>query len=93
MEETFGDMTSEDETRSNQNYKNDCNFRKKYKKKKSYNSSEPITSYGLILYTMGDSPPSFGNWDLHDNNQEPYFLLYQRRDNFEYMDFLRGIHE
>lgn len=38
---------------------------------------KPITSYGIILY--------------HKNkeNQNEY-LLYQRRDSFEYMDFLRG---
>ncbi|MCA9750219.1 MAG: NUDIX domain-containing protein [Romboutsia sp.] len=39
--------------------------------------SEPITSYGLVLYTI--------------SNKEILFLLYQRRDSFEYMDFLRGV--
>ncbi len=48
----------------------------KKKKKKKY-GDEPITSYGLILYTVV--------------NDKPIFLLYQRRDNFEYMDFLRGV--
>ena len=48
----------------------------KKKKKKKY-GIEPITSYGLILYTVV--------------NDKPIFLLYQRRDNFEYMDFLRGV--
>jgi 8-oxo-dGTP pyrophosphatase MutT (NUDIX family) len=52
------------------------NKKKKFKKKKDeYN---PITSYGLIVYSL-------------DSENIPYFLLYQRRDNFEYMDFLRGI--
>lgn len=50
--------------------------RKKAVTKKWY--SEPITSYGLILYS-------------YDNKGEPLFLLYQRRDSFEYMDFLRGV--
>nr|QBK85495.1 MAG: NUDIX hydrolase [Marseillevirus LCMAC101] len=48
----------------------------KKKKKKRY-GTEPITSYGLILHTAV--------------NDKPVFLLYQRRDNFEYMDFLRGV--
>ncbi len=53
-------------------------WKKRYKKKgKFYNVSEPITSYGLILFTIKE--------------REPLFLLYQRRDNFEYMDFLRGV--
>ena len=53
--------------------------RRKYskKKKKKKYGIEPITSYGLILYTV--------------MNDKPVFILYQRRDNFEYMDFLRGI--
>lgn len=37
----------------------------------------PITSYGIIAYTK--------------KGPETLFLLYQRRDNFEYMDFLRGV--
>ncbi|GAG32871.1 unnamed protein product, partial [marine sediment metagenome] len=48
--------------------------RKKYKRKKK---CEPITSYGLVAYTI--------------HKGVNYFLLYQRRDNFEYMDFLRGV--
>lgn len=36
----------------------------------------PILSYGIILFCM------------HDEN--PYFLLYQRRDNYEYVDIIRG---
>lgn len=46
------------------------------KKRKKY-IPEPITSYGLILFTIVKN--------------KPLFLLYQRRDNFEYMDFLRGM--
>lgn len=38
---------------------------------------KPITSYGLILFTLV--------------NKEPTFLLYQKRDNFEYMDLIRGL--
>ena len=37
----------------------------------------PIISYGIIAFTMREN--------------QPYFLLYQRRDSYEYMDFLRGI--
>lgn len=37
----------------------------------------PIVSYGIILYRM--------------EKNIPYFLLYQRRDTFEYTDFIRGI--
>lgn len=57
----------------------DCFKKKKYskKKKKKKYGNEPITSYGLILYTIVDD--------------KSVFLLYQRRDNFEYMDFLRGV--
>lgn len=50
--------------------------RKKYRKKFPLNN-EPITSYGLILYCIVEG--------------QPMFLLYQRRDSFEYMDFLRGV--
>jgi len=54
--------------------------RKRKNKKKNYktvfNVTEPITSYGLILFSY--------------ENDELIFLLYQRRDNFEYMDFMRG---
>lgn len=35
-----------------------------------------MTSYGIIAYCI--------------KNGVPYYLLYQRRDTFEYMDFLRG---
>ena len=40
--------------------------------------SQPITSYGLILFCI---PPGGG---------APKFLIYQRRDNYEYIDILRG---
>jgi hypothetical protein len=46
----------------------------KYTKKKQHS---PITSYGVILFTMV--------------NLVPHFLLYQRRDSYEYMDFMRGM--
>ncbi len=38
--------------------------------------SDPITSYGLIVKSVMDS--------------KDVYLLHQRRDNFEYMDFMRG---
>ncbi|MDB4769448.1 NUDIX domain-containing protein [bacterium] len=44
---------------------------------RSSNNFRPITSYGLILFTIVKN--------------EPLFLLYQKRDNFEYMDLLRGL--
>lgn len=37
-----------------------------------------ITSYGLILFCVDH------------NDGEPRFLIYQRRDNYEYIDILRG---
>nr|QBK86566.1 MAG: NUDIX hydrolase [Marseillevirus LCMAC102] len=54
----------------------DCqnNFKSRRKSKKC---NQPITSYGLLLFSY--------------ENETPVFLLYQRRDTFEYMDFLRGI--
>jgi hypothetical protein len=51
---------------------------KGYKKRNSFSSfNDPITSYGIILFSR--------------NENGILFLLYQRRDNFEYMDFLRGL--
>lgn len=38
---------------------------------------KPIISYGLIVFSVQDGVP--------------YFVIYQRRDTFEYMDFIRGI--
>jgi 8-oxo-dGTP pyrophosphatase MutT (NUDIX family) len=38
--------------------------------------TKPITSYGIILFTMVAGIP--------------YFLIYKRRDSYGYMDFLRG---
>jgi len=45
--------------------------------RKKRNQSTPIISYGIILYYIKENVP--------------YYLLYQRRDTFEYMDFLRGM--
>ena len=45
-------------------------------KKPSKYRNSPVTSYGIIAYTIKDGIP--------------YYLLYQRRDSFEYMDFMRG---
>lgn len=47
-------------------------------KKKNVHSF-PITSYGIILF------------HIDKETFEPKFLIYQRRDTYEYMDFLRGI--
>ena len=47
--------------------------------KKRRSSFTPIVSYGIILYYI----------DAVTN--KIYFLLYQRRDTYEYMDFLRGM--
>jgi 8-oxo-dGTP pyrophosphatase MutT (NUDIX family) len=46
------------------------------KYKKNVFRKVPITSYGIILYTMRDN--------------EPLFLIAQRRDTIAYIDFLRG---
>lgn len=52
--------------------------RKKYsKRRRPFNIIEPITSYGILLFSF-------------QKDNTPVFLLYQRRDNFEYMDFMRG---
>lgn len=44
-------------------------------------SPQPIASYGIILFTMVPSP----------SGSQPSFLIYQRRDNYEYIDILRGV--
>jgi ADP-ribose pyrophosphatase YjhB (NUDIX family) len=44
-------------------------------------TSHPITSYGLILFYLDRSDPLV---------PIPKFLIYQRRDNYEYIDILRG---
>lgn len=46
----------------------------------------PIHSYGLILFSLctPDQP-------ITGSDPEPRYLIYQRRDNYEYMDILRGI--
>lgn len=38
-----------------------------------------VTSYGLILF------------HVHQEDGEPRFLLYQRRDSFQYLEFIRGL--
>lgn len=53
-------------------------YNKKKSNRRRRENSPPITSYGIIAYTK-------------NRKSEYMFLLYQRRDNFEYMDFLRGI--
>ena len=76
LDHLYDSDTSPDSLNGTEYYKRK-KFSKKKKKKKNKYGVEPITSYGLILYTIV--------------NDKPMFLLYQRRDNFEYMDFLRGV--
>lgn len=92
-------MCDSDQTESlcsdNENKKNifrERSYKKKYKKSKSF-VVEPITSYGLILFSMSKPDENEFHHSLSetDGSEKPVFLLYQRRDNFEYMDFLRGI--
>ena len=42
--------------------------------------SYPITSYGIILF-------------VQRKDENPNFLLYQRRDTYEYIEFIRGMWE
>lgn len=49
-----------------------------YKRKKKKVMMPPIVSYGIICFT----------YNRETNNRE--YLLYRRRDTFEYIDFLRG---
>ena len=44
---------------------------------------EPVTSYGITLFYRG--------YFTESTTGEIYFLLQQRRDTFEYMDFIRGM--
>lgn len=57
---------------------------KNYKDKKPYsrNKNEMITSFGLILISFEEKD---------ENKENPYCLIYQRRDTYEYMDLIRGI--
>jgi len=48
----------------------------KHKKYRHFNYVEPITSFGIILSTIKDG--------------KLLYLLYQRRDNVEYVEFMRG---
>lgn len=62
----------------NQRFRQSQQKRTKYKKKKN---TGPINSYGIILYRINND----------GGKKQVEFLLYQRRDTFEYSDFLRGI--
>ena len=66
-----------------------CSNKKKYKKRRQCNAIEPITSYGLILFCFPENPGESSSSE--EDIEGPLFLIYQRRDNFEYMDFLRGV--
>ena len=48
---------------------------------------ESICSFSLILVCLAS--PSEG--ERGSRSSTPYFLLYQRRDSYEYIDFVRGI--
>ncbi len=51
----------------------------------------PITSYGLILFCMDNSGASAAIAVTDGTSAiAPKFLIYQRRDNYEYIDILRG---
>ena len=50
-------------------------------------SYEPIISYGTIVFHL-DSNAYLD--ETPKKHETPMFLIYQRRDTFEYMDFLRG---
>jgi 8-oxo-dGTP pyrophosphatase MutT (NUDIX family) len=76
----------DNKNRNIENLKNSQSTKKNYKKRGKIVAIDPITSYGLILYSKNKIK------ELPNNFKDSYlFLLYQRRDNFEYMDFLRGI--
>jgi ADP-ribose pyrophosphatase YjhB (NUDIX family) len=47
-------------------------------RKRNYFNDDPIVSYGLILF-------------YKNKNNDIEFLVQQRRDTFEYMDFIRGL--
>jgi len=51
-------------------------------------SKKVIMSYGIIVFAY--TRISANDIDTHDN-VEPKFLIYQRRDSFEYAEFLRGL--
>lgn len=59
-----------------ENGKNTRRYKKKNKKYRHFNFTEPITSFGLILTTKKD--------------ENILYLLYQRRDSVEYIEFVRG---
>ena len=49
--------------------------------------NRPITSYGIILFVQRKNDES----KTEPTNQN--FLLYQRRDTYEYIEFIRGMWE
>lgn len=64
-------------------------------KKKASPSTKPIVSYGIILYhwVVGTDPPvdSLDFPKRARTIENLRFLVYQRRDTYEYIDLLRGI--
>ena len=49
--------------------------------------SYPITSYGIILFVQRKDE------DFKIDQTKIQFLLYQRRDTYEYIEFVRGMWE
>jgi 8-oxo-dGTP pyrophosphatase MutT (NUDIX family) len=57
--------------------------------------AKPILSYGIILFTITQSDQDEGNEFFQSISDLPVrvvpkYLIYQRRDNYEYIDILRG---
>jgi 8-oxo-dGTP pyrophosphatase MutT (NUDIX family) len=70
-----------------------CDTKEFCPKKRIY----PITSYGIIAFTREEKPReshSTNNIRSYDNrirdNGIIKYLIYQRRDNYEYIEFIRG---
>jgi len=65
----------------------------------SYKELEPITSYGIILFSISTDLPNNIDTGIEkkkcadlENVDKKYllFLVYQRRDSYEYMDLIKG---
>lgn len=73
-------------------YKNTYNYKsyhgKSWRYKKYEKETGPINSYGIILFSYKQSEKK--NIIKDSEHKEQVVLLYQRRDNFGYIDFLRG---
>ena len=58
---------------------------------KSQTKRYPITSYGIILFAQKKDDDTKD--DTKDESHQTNFLLYQRRDTYEYIEFIRGMWE